>query len=81
MANASAALAVASKALPADSSFVKPIVLIPKRTCPNTAGTEPVPPTSQDFDADAAICGTPAGNVLNVGFKPSSAHQFFSVAT
>ena len=68
-------------ALPTDSSLVMPMVLMPKRTWPNTAGTEPVPPTSHDFDAAAAICGTPAGKVENTGFKPTSAHQFFSVAT
>jgi hypothetical protein len=33
------------------------------------------------LDATAAICGTPAGKVLNAGFRPTSAHQFFSVAT
>ena len=44
------------------------------------AGTEPAPPTSHDFDADAAICGTPAGKVLKLGFRPSSCHQPFSVA-
>ena len=70
-----------SNALPADSSFVMPIVLMPNRTWPNTAGTEPVPPTSHDLDATAAICGTPAGKVLNTGFKPTSAHLFFSDAT
>ena len=54
-AKASAVFAVASNALPADSSFVIPMVLIPKRTYPKTAGTDPVPPTSHDLDADAAI--------------------------
>jgi hypothetical protein len=69
-----------SSALPCDSSLVMPMVSRLKRTAPSTAGTEPVPPTSQDLDADAAICGTPAGKVLKVGFRPSSPHQFFSVA-
>ncbi|MFZ9255120.1 MAG: hypothetical protein ACO22V_10475, partial [Hylemonella sp.] len=72
--NLSAVALLASRALPADSSFVTPMVWIPKRTWPNTAGTDPVPPTSQDFDAEAAICGTPAGKVLNTGLRPSSAH-------
>ena len=71
----SALAAVATRALPADSSLVSPMVSRLKRAAPSTAGTEPVPPTSQDFDADAAICGTPAGKVLNVAFSPSSAHQ------
>ena len=57
-----------------------PMVVMLKRTAPRVAGTEPVPPTSQLFEADAAICGTPAGNVLKVGLRPTSAHQFFSVA-
>ena len=69
-----------NRALPCDSSFEMPMVSKLKRTLPSTAGTEPVPPMSQDFDAEAAICGTPAGKVLNTGFKPSSPHQFFSVA-
>ena len=69
-----------SSALPADSSLVTPMVLMPKRTWPSTAGTQPVPPTSHDFDAAAAICGTPAGKVENTGFRPTSAHQLFSVA-
>ena len=30
-----------------------------------------MPPTSQDFDADAAIWGTPAGKVLNTGSVPA----------
>src|ERR1700730_4848634 len=49
----SALAAVATSALPADSSLVSPMVSRLKRAAPNTAGTEPVPPTSQDFDADA----------------------------
>ena len=81
LANLSATSLRTSSALPADSSLVTPMVLMPKRTWPSTAGTLPVPPTSHDFEADAAICGTPAGKVLNTGFRPTSAHQFFSVAT
>jgi hypothetical protein len=60
--------------------WLTPMVLMPKRTWPSTAGTPPVPPTSQDLDADAAICGTPAGKVENTGLRPTSAHQPFSVA-
>ncbi len=78
--NLSATSLRTNSALPADSSLVTPMVLMPKRTWPSTAGTEPVPPTSHDFDAAAAICGTPAGNVEKTGFRPTSAHQPFSVA-
>ena len=38
-----------------------------KRTAPSTAGTEPVPPTSQDLAAEAAIWGAPAGKVEKFG--------------
>src|SRR6185503_15007853 len=69
-----------SSALPRDSSLLMPMVTMPKRTAPRVAGTDPAPPTSQLLEADAAICGTPAGNVLNVGLRPTSAHQCFSVA-
>ena len=81
LANLSAVALLASSALPADSSLVTPMVLMPKRTWPSTAGTPPVPPTSQDLDADAAICGTPAGKVENTGLRPISAHQPLTVAT
>jgi hypothetical protein len=43
LAKSAAALLLPIKPLAADSSFVMPMVLMPKRTCPSTAGTEPVP--------------------------------------
>jgi hypothetical protein len=67
-------------ALPTDSSLVIPIVTISKRCAPRVAGAEPVPPTSHDFEAAAAICGAPEGNVLNCGSRPTSFHQPFSLA-
>ena len=69
-----------SMALAFDSSLVMPMVRILKRTAPSTAGTEPVPPTSHDFAADAAICGAPAGKVEKVGVRPTSFHHPFTVA-
>src|SRR5687768_8880936 len=70
LANSAAALALPTRPLAADSSLVRPMVLMPKRTCPSTAGTDPVPPTSHDPAADAAIWGTPAGKVENSGASP-----------
>ncbi|GJE03932.1 hypothetical protein GMJLKIPL_5889 [Methylobacterium isbiliense] len=67
-------------ALAFDSSFVMPIVTMLKRTAPSTAGTEPVPPTSHDFDGAAAICGAPAGKVVKFGASPTSFHHPFTVA-
>jgi hypothetical protein len=57
-----------------------PMVRMLNLTAPSTAGTEPVPPTSHDFAAEAAICGAPAGKVENVGVRPTSFHQPFTVA-
>src|SRR6218665_981501 len=76
-----AAALLTINALAADSSLVRPMGLMPKRIWPSTAGTEPVGTRSQDLAAAAASCGTPAGKMLNTGCRPSSAHQFFSVAT
>src|SRR6218665_3797742 len=76
-----AAALLTINALAADSSLVRPMVLMPKRIWPSTAGTEPVPHTSHDLAAAAAICGTPAGKMLNTGSRPTSAHQFFSFST
>jgi len=67
-------------ALVFDSSLVMPIVIRPKRAAPSTAGTEPVPPTSQESACAAATCGAPAGKVANDGSRPTSFHQPFSVA-
>ena len=63
-----------------DSSFVMPIVSSPERTAPRTAGTEPVPPTSQDLACAAATCGAPAGKIEKPGSRPASFHQPFWLA-
>ena len=52
----------------------------PERTAPSTAGTDPVPPTSQDRAWAAATCGAPAGNRETLGSSPASFHQPFSEA-
>src|SRR5919202_6165607 len=80
LAIASASPLRASTALPADSSLVMPMVRMSKRLAPSVAGAEPVPPTSQDLDAAAAICGAPDGKVVKLGSSPTSLHQPFSVA-
>src|SRR5919206_703278 len=77
---ASASPLRASTALPADSSFVMPMVRMSKRLAPSVAGAEPVPPTSHDLDAAAAIWGAPDGKVVKLGSSPTSFHQPFSVA-
>ena len=75
-----ASLLRAITALPADSSLVMPMVRMLKRCEPSTAGAEPVPPTSHDFEAAAATCGAPEAKVVNFGSSPASFHQPFSVA-
>ena len=60
-----------------DSSLVMPMVSRPDRAAPSTAGTEPVPPTSQDPACAAATCGAPAGNTEKFGASPTSFHQPF----
>ena len=67
-------------ALPFDSSLVTPMVSRLKRAAPSTAGTEPVPPTSHDFDAAAAICGAPAGKMVNSARAQLPPTSLFRVA-
>src|SRR5690242_15867455 len=74
---ASASLGRAISALIADCSLMMPMVRSFTRAAPRTAGAEPMPPTSHDFEGTAATCGAPEGKELNFGSSPTCFHQPF----